>query len=118
MVVVELRTTREERRHQGDSGAAADVAHEIEDAGGVAHLLLRDVGDGCGRERNEHASHGCALQNLRPENIPIAGVEIERRELPHGEGAEREAKSEEFARVVLAGQYADDWHGDQRTKST
>ena len=40
LVLVHLAAARQEGRHGGDAEAAADIAHQVVDAGGVAHLLF------------------------------------------------------------------------------
>ena len=48
-------------QHQGNTDAGADVAHQVEDAGSVAHALHRDGIVGNRRERDEHQPHAHPL---------------------------------------------------------
>ncbi|HKW25714.1 MAG TPA: hypothetical protein VJN48_08015 [Terriglobales bacterium] len=60
MIVVELAATGQQRGHGGNAEAAADVAHQVNDAGGVAHFLLRHAGDGNRHDGNHQARQGHA----------------------------------------------------------
>ena len=55
-----------------------------------------------------------ALNHLRPEDVPVTGVEVEVREAEHGPAADDDADSNEFARIVAIGELAGDRHHDQR----
>ena len=81
MIVMQLGAAGQEGGHDGDAHAAADIAHEVKDAGGVAHLLWLDVGHGEGHERDEEEAQGDTLQDLCPEDVPESGVEIQAGEL-------------------------------------
>jgi len=58
-VLVELLAAGEQGGHDGDSDAAADVAHEVEDAGGVA-IFSRETWDMAAAER------GMNMQAMAP----------------------------------------------------
>ena len=66
------------------------------------------VRHGRGGERNEHAGHGSALHHLRPEDIPVTGVEVEAGEHEHGGGSDQESEDEEPAYIHAGGDGADD----------
>ena len=46
----------QQRAGHGDADAAAEVAHQVEEAGGVAHVLARDRVHADRRERHEDAA--------------------------------------------------------------
>ena len=106
--LVELLAARKQGGHDGDADAAADVAHQVEDAGGVAHLLAGDVRHGGGRERNEETGHGSALDDLGPEDVPIASVQVEAGEHEHGACSDEKSGDEQLAHVYVGGNRTDD----------
>src|SRR5438046_1229785 len=56
-----------EKRGDGrDADAAAGVAHQIEDARGVAHLLVTEGAERHRRQRYEDKSHRKAADDVRP----------------------------------------------------
>jgi len=111
--LMELRAAGKEGGHDGDAEAAADVAHEVENAGGVAHFFFGDTRHAESHERDEEEAEGGALQDLRPENVPVAGVEVEVREAEHGDGAENEAENEQTARIGFASEIAGERRGGE-----
>src|ERR1035438_8051492 len=84
LVLVHLAAAGEEGGHGGDAEAAADIAHQVVNAGGVAHLLFGDARHAGGHQRNEEESHGPALDYLRPEDVPVTCIEVEVRQADHG----------------------------------
>src|SRR5215469_1985469 len=74
---VRLLVAGENRSHRGDADAGADVAHEIKEAGGIAHRLFRNGIVGERGEWDEDQSHSGALQYERPEEVPITDVQIQ-----------------------------------------
>ena len=56
----------------GNADAAAEIADEIEETGGVAHRLFGNRGHGDRRERDEDESQRESHFDLRPEEIPVA----------------------------------------------
>ena len=60
----------QERGHDGDAHAAADIVHQIEDAGRAAHFLGRDACHGQRHQWNEDKTEGDTLQDQSPENVP------------------------------------------------
>lgn len=86
---MKLAAAREERGHDGHTKAAADITHQIEDAGGVAHLFLGDARHAVGHQPDEQKAESDALEHLRPENVPVARVEVEVGERKHGERRKR-----------------------------
>src|SRR6185312_1378179 len=56
--------------YDGNSYAGADIAHEIENAGGITHALARHRVVGYSCQRNEDQPESGALQHQRPPEIP------------------------------------------------
>ena len=81
VVGVGLGVARRNRGHAGNADAGPDIAHQVEQAGSVAHLFFGDRAVGDGGERHKQQSHGHALQKLRPEDVPVTGVQVELGEL-------------------------------------
>ncbi len=76
IVHVHLGVTSLNCSHQRDSDAGADIAHEIEQACGIAHSFHRNRIVRNRGERNEDASHSDALPNERPKEIPVAHIQV------------------------------------------
>jgi hypothetical protein len=114
LVLMHLAATGKERGHGGDAEAAADIAHQVVDAGGVAHLLARYARHAGGHQRDEQERHGRTLDHLRPKDVPVAGVEGEVREAEPGPASDEEADGDEFARIEAVGKLAGDGHHDER----
>ena len=90
---------RQHRRDEGDADAAGLVAHQVEQAGGVAHRLPRDRRHRDRGQRHEQQAEREALEELRPEQIPVPGRQVEPRQPEIGEGAEHEAEPHQLAAV-------------------
>ena len=60
-----------------DADAAADVAHQVEEAGRVAHALARDGVHRHRGQRHEQQRQAGALHQLRPEDVPVAGLQVQ-----------------------------------------
>ena len=54
-----------------------------------AHLLARQARHAGGHQRDEQERHGRTLDHLRPEDVPVGGVEVEVREAEHGPASTR-----------------------------
>jgi len=104
MILVHLRAAGEEGGHDGDADTTADIAHQVENAGGVPHLLRLDAGHGERHQRNEQKAQGNALENLREEDVPESGVEIEAGELEHGDGPEHRADNQQTTGISFGGE--------------
>ena len=72
-----LHATRKKRGDGRDSDAAAGVAHQIENARGVAHLLVIESAEGHRCQRHEHKSHRKAADDVRPDYAADRNLEID-----------------------------------------
>ena len=99
-----LRVARQHRAGHRDADAAADVAHQIEQARRVAHPLARDRVHRDGRQRHEQQRHAGALEQLRPEDVPVAGLQIQLRQPEQRDRRRRASRRQQLARIELAGQ--------------
>ena len=63
----------------GDADAAAEIAHQVEQAGRVAHPLARNPIHADRRQRHEQRRQAEPLEELRPEDVPVAGVQVQLR---------------------------------------
>ena len=79
-VVLGLGIAAEHRCDGRNADASAEVPHQIEDAGRVSHGLFGDRIHRNGCQRNKQQCERKTLNKLWPKNIPVAGVQIERRE--------------------------------------
>ncbi len=101
-----------------DSDASADVAHEVEDAAGVADLLVveRAVGgdvdgdedEGEAEAGDEDGQEECGGRDVRGDVAEVEG----------GEAEGDEAKGEEVTGIYFAGEVADDGHAADGANST
>src|SRR5882724_1173089 len=114
---VNLSMARRNCSHAGNADTGADVAHEIEQAGGIAHLLFGNQAVGDGGKRHKQQSHGHALQKLRPEDVPVTGVQVEPGELVDAERRNDQAGGQQFARLDFAHEDADDRHKEERPQT-
>ncbi len=92
--------------HQGgrdrDPHAAAQLAHQIEQAGAVGDLAHRQVRQGQVRERDEDQPEPHTPEDERPEEVAHTAVGGEVGVLPHRQGEDRHAGEDGQARVELA----------------
>ena len=88
MILMQLRAACEEGGHDRDTNAAADVPHEVENAGGIPHSFGLNASHGECHERDEEEAERDALQDLLPEDVPETGIKIEAGELKHCDGAQ------------------------------
>jgi hypothetical protein len=61
-----LRSPDDQRRHQRSSYAAADVAHEIDDARCARAFFFGDSDVACRRDRNEKKSDSDDVRDTQP----------------------------------------------------
>src|SRR5438094_926538 len=85
-----LRTANEQRAHQRDAEAAAQVAHEIENAGAVANLFAAEVAHSGGGQRDKNETDGNSIENARKNDVPHGDFEIDVAE-PKGRDGEQNA---------------------------
>src|SRR6266481_2313765 len=109
-----LRMPHYHRGYAGNADAGPDVTHEIEQAGGIAHFLFGNRSVGYGSERNKHQSHGRALQYLRPEDVPVTGIQIESRHQIEAVAANDQSRDQKFARINFVDEYPHKWHKQKR----
>ncbi len=83
-VNVLLHVTELQRLNTGDSDTRANIAHKIEDAGGVPHPFSGDFIIAHGGEWDENQSQAGPLQDQRPGEVPEANVQTEEGDLEHG----------------------------------
>src|SRR5215469_3003970 len=114
LALMHLLAPCQKRGHGRNTEAAANIAHQIVDAGGVAHLLLRNAGHAGRHQRNEQKRHSRALYDLRPEYVPIAGVEVQAGQAEHGESAGKDPDKKKFARIHAVGELAADGSHQER----
>lgn len=76
-----LRAPREQRRDHRDADTAARIAHQVEDAGSVPHLLVTQGAERDGRERHKNKSHREAADDIRPNDATDRNLEIDLAEL-------------------------------------
>ena len=76
----------------GDADAAAEVAHQVEEARRVPHALARDRIHADRRQRHEQHRQPEALEELRPEDVPVAGVQVQLAEPEQRAGAHRSGR--------------------------
>ena len=93
-----LLLAREHRAGDGDADAAADVAHQVEQARRVAHLLARDRIHRHRRQRHEEQRQPDALDELRPEDVPVARLQVEIDEPEQRHAADDETDRQQLAR--------------------
>ena len=77
--------------NHGDPNAGADISHQVEQAGGVAHALIRNPAVGNGSERHKNKAQRRALDHEWPPEIHRSHGQAEPRELPHGIGGRHQA---------------------------
>jgi hypothetical protein len=89
---------------------ARDIAHQVEDAGGVAHPfsgngIVRNRGQ---RHKNEAESR--ALHGERQPEIRRSHAQTEVRNPVHRKGSGQKTRSEKLSRIDLPGEISDQWH--------
>src|SRR5579884_4018797 len=102
-----LRRPRVERGRHRDPHAAAYVAHEVEQACGVTHLLVGNGVHGHRGEKNEQQPVRKTLEKLRPEEVPKSGVQVKPGKLNERETGAQEAQRQQLAWIELRHQDAD-----------
>ncbi len=115
--LVRLSAAGQQGRDHRDARAAAEVAHEVVDAGGIANLLVTQVPDGQGRERHEDEPHGHAGEHVRPHDVTHGDLEIEPSEHPRRRREDREPERDQHAAVDPSHERADHRHRCQRPEA-
>jgi len=92
-----------------------DVAHQVEQTRGVAHALARDRihRDRC--QRHEQHRHPGTLRQLRPEDVPVTGLQVQLRQPEQRDAAGEQPAGQELSCVEAAGHHADDRHHEKRS---
>ena len=109
LVLVDGGVAGEEGCGQRDSDGATDVAHEVEDSAGAAHLLVAQGaggGDGDGDEDKAEAEAG---DHDGDEQGGGGDGEGDVAEVESGEAEDGESEGEEIARIDAVGEVADGW---------
>ena len=75
--LVRLRAAGERGGDERDAEAAAEVARQIVEAGGVAQLLLVQLAHRDHRERHENEADGDAVDDARPDDIDPRHVHVD-----------------------------------------
>ena len=65
IILMDLRAAHQDGGDAGDADAAADVAHQVVDAGGVTHFFLAQSAHGHGGEGDEDEAAGEAVDDVR-----------------------------------------------------
>src|SRR5215469_10518951 len=110
VIAMYLLVPREHCIHDRDADAAADIAHEVVKAAGVADLLVRQSTHGNRRQRYEDEADGCAAENDRPKKRPRRNLQVGAREREAAKRGEDESATDEEAIIDTIGQDADDRH--------
>src|SRR5271170_5928648 len=100
--------TRQERLGDGDADGAADVAHEVEDAAGVAELLVVQGPVSCDVDRDEDEGEAEASDEDGGQEGGGGDVQRDVAEVESCEAEGDEADGEEVTRVDLVGEVADE----------
>ena len=93
-----LLVARQHRAGHRDADAAADVAHQVEQARRVAHLLARDRIHRDRRQRHEEQRHAGALDELRPEDVPVARLQVQLRQPEQRHAADDQSDRQQLPR--------------------
>src|SRR5579872_6813090 len=117
VVDVGLCVARHNGGGSGDAYTASEIPHDIEDAGGIAHLLFGNGVMRGGGQGNENKAQRKPLDELRPGYIPVSGVQVEMGEGIHAESGAQQSSGQQLAGFKLRQQGADDGHGDERSQS-
>ena len=96
---------------------AAEIARQVEEAGGVFHPLRRHRPERQVIDRNETHDERATAQDLRNEQLVKVPVLGDVGGLPGAERKAAEAEGDENARVYLGRQPAHDGRGDELAKA-
>src|ERR1039458_6552047 len=94
----------------GDADRSADVAHEVEEAAGIANLLVAQSAVGGGGDGDKDERQGESCNENREQQGGGGDVEVDAAEVERGEAEDSESEGEQVARVDLVGEIADDGH--------
>ena len=94
----------EQRLRDGDADGAADVAHEVEEAAGVADLVVVERAVGGGGDGDEDEAEAEAGDEDGEKQGGGGDVEGDVAEVEGGEAEGEEAEGEEPARVDFVGE--------------
>ena len=114
-VEVLLLFPREQRSRRRDADASAEVAHQIEEAGGVPHPLAWNRIHADRRQRHEQRGECQPLEELRPEDVPVSGVKVQLAEPEERERPTDQPARDHLAWIDPADQHADRRHPDERS---
>jgi hypothetical protein len=108
--MVALGGAGEERRDDGDAERGAQVAHQVVEPGGAAHLLVAQGADRHRRERHEDEPQGEAGHDVGQDDVAHAHGELEAAEHEGGQREHGEARRHQPATVHPGRQPSDDHH--------
>ena len=99
------------RGEDGEAEGAAEIARQVEQAGGVLDALRRQGAERQHARRHHAEHHAEAAHRLSREQLPIGPVLGDRHQLEAGDAEEPEADGDEHARIDLGREGADDRRG-------
>ena len=114
---VQVGAVVEERVDRGEAHRAAEIAHQVVQAGGILHPLGRERTERHIVDRHHREHQPDAAEDLRPEQLPEVPVARQRRHPPGAGREEQEADGEHHARIELAGEAARDRRGQEHRKA-
>src|SRR3546814_1073070 len=76
MTVLDLRRAREVGGDDRNPHAATDVAHEVNDRTGAAHVLRRDAGERENLDRHENEGHADGREDTQQHQPRVGDVEV------------------------------------------
>jgi len=109
-VLVDVGAAGKQGGGDGDANGAADVAHQVEEAAGVADLFRVECAIGGGADGNEDETETEAGDEDGEEQCGGGDLEGDVAEVESGEAEGEEAEGEKVAGIDLVGEVADDGH--------
>src|SRR6267378_8292904 len=113
--VVHLRPPHDQCADERYAEASAEIPHEIEDAGGISHLVLPEVTHRRGCQRNKDEANSDSIEHARPDDITYADLKVDVAEPKRSGGQQHKSKCDQNAIWHLANQTP---HYKRRNKST
>ncbi len=105
-----LRSSHQQRRHEGRSAGSTDVSRKIGQAGDVVVLVLLHTHIGDRVDWNEEKGQTGGLEDAHEHQLAIADTQVDLRHVQQADGEIEEAEGNQLARVHLAGKKADHRH--------
>src|SRR5579885_2369789 len=101
----------ENRFHNGDADAAANIAHEIVKTASVTNRGRRQFTEHNRRKRNKNHSRGKSAEDNGNQQRPGADLQIDVSPEETADCKKAEASRDKNPRINLAHQNTDEWHG-------